>query len=79
MQIIGWTLGQWSLALAKFDIEVMSIGQALDIKREYLIKYRTSPIDKPTIYNPNGDERKRDWDNADKLLKLVLAKGVMIG
>jgi hypothetical protein len=75
MKFYGWTYEQWALAFAGKKVPA-TIREVLDLKREYMKKGWRDPIEKFTLYNPEGDTRARNYEAAGKVF-LMVYKGKM--
>jgi hypothetical protein len=66
MKFYGWTYEQWALAFAGRKVP-SNMQEVLNLKKEYLKKGWRDPIEKFTLYNPEGDTRERNYDAAEKV------------
>jgi len=72
-KLFGWTPHQWALALGHSDVEQPeNVPDALRIKSTYIKKHERDPIEKATIYNPEGDTRPCDWESAYLVIEMAL-------
>ena len=72
MTAFGWTIKQYALAISLLDRKPVSVKEFLDLKRDYLKKFKDDPVENLTIYSPDGDTRPADYETAILIFEELL-------